>query len=107
MSLSRISTVEEVVPGPSITAEGRGNLSAARLLEHVRTTAKRMQTFGIRRGDCVASAMPDGPDAATARLALAAFSDVSFTPLDPAASRHFTDCDFLFLAADTMQVGLV
>ncbi len=84
--LSRISTVEDVVPGPSITARERGDLSPSRLQEHLRVTVKRLKRLGICRGDRVASVLPDGPDAATARLALAAFSDASFTPLDPGAS---------------------
>lgn len=54
--------------------------------EHLLATIKRLKKLGIRRGDCVASALPEGPDAAIAGLALATF-DADYAPLGPSTSR--------------------
>jgi hypothetical protein len=54
--------------------------------EHLHATIKRLKKLGVRRGDCVASALPEGPDAATAGLALATF-DADYAPLRPSTSR--------------------
>jgi hypothetical protein len=85
VSLPRISTVEEPIPFESDSAPGRGDLTSVRLAEHLQLTAKRLKKFGIRCGDCIASLLPEGPDAITFRLALAAFPDVNFAALDPDA----------------------
>jgi Thioesterase domain len=85
--LSRISTLEEVVSAPSINADRRCEISPARLDEHLKATVKRFKKLGIRGGDCVASVLPNGPDAATCRLALADFF-ANFASLDPGASRE-------------------
>ncbi|HEV1286081.1 MAG TPA: thioesterase domain-containing protein [Bryobacteraceae bacterium] len=81
--MSRISTVEELIPFESTNAPGRGGLTPVRLAEHLQSTVKRLKKLGIRRGDCVASLLPEGPDAMTFRLALAAFPDAKFAALDP------------------------
>jgi hypothetical protein len=83
--LSGISTVEELIPFESTNAPGRGDLTPVRLAEHLHSTVKRLKKFGIRRGDCVASLLPEGPDVMTFRLALAAFPDARFAALDPGA----------------------
>jgi hypothetical protein len=72
--------LEEQVPlSPIPTAEvpisaGRGELPPARLAEHLQATVSRLKKLGLRPGDSIASLLPDGPDAATLRLALTAFS---------------------------------
>ena len=81
--LPGISTVEELIPFEPLTAPGRGDLTPARLAEHLQATVKRLKQFGIRPGDSIASLLPEGPDAMTVRLALAAFPDAKFAPLDP------------------------
>jgi hypothetical protein len=78
-----ISTVEELTPFDPIIAPGRGDLTLARLEEHLRSTVKRLKKLGICPGDRVASLIPEGPDAMTFRLALAAFPDAKFATLDP------------------------
>ena len=67
--------------GVSITAPGRADAGAARLGEHLRVTVQRLEKLGVRPGDSVASLLPEGPDAATLRLALAAFPDAEFVTI--------------------------
>lgn len=71
--MSAISTVDEL-----ITAAGRGDLTPVRLAEHLQATIKRLKKFGLRPGDSIASLLPEGPDAMTVRLALAAFPGAKF-----------------------------
>lgn len=87
--LLRASTVEELTPCEPITAPGRGDLTPARLEEHVHSTVKRLKKFGVRPGDCVASLLPEGPDATTLRLALAALPGVKLAALDPGGPIEF------------------
>lgn len=74
--MSPISTVEAPV-----TAPGRGDLGPARLAEHLRVTVLRLKRLGVRPGDPVASLLPEGPDVATLRLALAAFPGAKFVTI--------------------------
>jgi hypothetical protein len=67
-------------------APGRGIPSPARLEEHVHATVKQLKKLGVGRGDFVASALPEGPDEATARAAVTA-AGAHYSPLDPQASR--------------------
>jgi hypothetical protein len=46
-----------------------------------------MKKLGLRRGDCVAGILPEGPDAAVARLALAAI-EAHYAPLHASTSRQ-------------------
>jgi hypothetical protein len=85
--LSEIPTIEEMPSVPGITASGRGDLSSSRLEEHLHTTLKRLKKLGIRRGACVASVLPDGPDAATIAMAVK-LADANFAPLPFRASRE-------------------
>jgi hypothetical protein len=61
-----------------MTAPGRGELVAARLAEHLQATVIRLRKLGLRPGDSVASLLPEGPDAVTVRLALAAFPGAKY-----------------------------
>jgi hypothetical protein len=57
---------------------GRGDLGSLRLAEHLRATVIRLRNLGVRPGDSVASLLPEGPDAVTLRLALAAFPGANY-----------------------------
>jgi hypothetical protein len=70
-----------------ISAPGRGEASSSRLEEHLRATVKRLKKLGVLPGACVASALPEGPDAATAALT-AKLAQAKFAPLPPQASRE-------------------
>jgi hypothetical protein len=63
-----------------ITAPGRGDLSSARLEEHLQATLKRLKKLGVGAGACVACALPEGPDARTAAMA-AELACANFAPL--------------------------
>jgi hypothetical protein len=80
--------MDALTPFQPITAPGRGELSLARLEEHLRVTVKRLKKLGLRQGDTVASLLPGGPDALTASLALDAFPLAKFVALDPSAARE-------------------
>jgi acyl-CoA synthetase (AMP-forming)/AMP-acid ligase II len=54
----------------AVTAPGRSPLRFARLAGHIDDTVAHLRTMGIRRGDRVALALPQGPEAATAFLAV-------------------------------------
>jgi thioesterase domain-containing protein len=84
--LSRFSVIDEILPISGTLATGRGNLSSARLEEHLRATAKGLRKLGVRPGDCVASALHLGPDATTAAMA-ARLAGAKFTSL-PLAPRE-------------------
>jgi Thioesterase domain len=84
--LPRIS--QELTLPESIHAPGRGDLTPARLAEHLHATVKRLRKLGIRCGDCVASLLPEGPDVRTLQLALAGIPGAELVPLDSA--RQFT-----------------
>src|SRR5262245_10893022 len=83
-SLSRMLGFQgEHRPGaPAILAPGRAPLSYGRLLEHVQEVGGRLRELGIRRGDRVALVLPNGPETATAFLAVAAAATCA--PLNPA-----------------------
>ncbi len=85
--MSEIPTIEEVFSVHGIAAPGRGDLSSSRLEEHLHITLKRLKKLGVRRGECVASVLPDGPDAATVAMAVK-LADANFAPLPFGASRE-------------------
>src|SRR5580704_12604970 len=70
-----------------ITASGRGDLSSSRLQEHLHVTLKRLKKLGIRRGACVASVLPEGPDARTVAMTVK-LADANFAPLPFQTSRE-------------------
>lgn len=97
--ISGISTIDEVIPVQTIVASTRGELSPVRLEEHLRVTAMRLRKMGIGRGDSVASVLPEGSDAATAKLALAGFPDASFVPLALRSSSEYYESALLGMDA--------
>jgi thioesterase domain-containing protein len=83
--LSPVSTFDEMISLEGITAPGRGDLSSARLEEHLHATVKRLKKLGVRPGVCIASVLPDGPDAITAAMT-AKLAHADFVPLARRAS---------------------
>ena len=73
---------------PAILAPGREPLTYRDLLALIEDTAGRLRALGLSRGSAVAAVMPNGPDMATAFVALAAAC--ACAPLNPA----LTGADF-------------
>jgi hypothetical protein len=84
-ALSLVSAFDELISVEEITAPGRGGLSSSRLEEHLHTTVKRLKKLGVVPGVCVASVLPDGPDAMTAAMT-AKLAQADFVPLARRAS---------------------
>lgn len=74
----RVRTTPELV---AITAPGRLPLTYACLLHQVERTVETLRAFGLRRTDCVALVLPNGPEMAVAFLAAAA--GATCAPLNP------------------------
>jgi oxalate---CoA ligase len=70
---------------PAIIAPGRRPLSYRALARHVQRVAIRLAEAGIGAGDCVALALPDGPEMAAAFLAVASLARCA--PLNPTYKR--------------------
>jgi hypothetical protein len=79
--------MDETISLVGMTAPGRGETHPERLKEHLRQTAKRLQQLKIQRGDRLACALPDGPDAITAALA-ADFLEADLAKLPNKMSRQ-------------------
>ncbi len=75
--------MEELVSVDSLSVSGRGELTAARLDEHLRATVKRLIALGLHPGGRVASVLPAGPDTATAKRAVGLIARTEFVSLDP------------------------
>ena len=76
---------DETISLEAIAAPGRGNLSPSRLQEHLQSTVKRLKKLGVRAGGCVASVLPEGPDALTAAMT-AKLAGADFVPAARRAS---------------------
>jgi acyl-CoA synthetase (AMP-forming)/AMP-acid ligase II/acyl carrier protein len=76
----------------AITAPGRRALSYREMQAHVARTAATLHALGVGRGDRVAVVLPNGPEMATAFLAVA--SAATCAPLNPAYGE--TELDFYF-----------
>ncbi len=79
---------------PAILAPGRAPLSFGRLYRHIEDVERRLRAVGIGRHDRIAVVLPNGPEAATAILAVAA--SATCAPINPAyrtdeVERYFTD----------------
>ena len=83
-----------------IAAPGRGDPTPLRLAEHLRATVIRLRKLGLRPGDSVASLLPEGPDAATLRLAMAAFPGANFVAIQN-ESELVETCPKLLLSHPT------
>ena len=87
--------------GPAIEALDRPALTYAGLREHVRATAAALNGLGVGRGDRVGIVLPNGPDMATAFLAVA--SAAVAAPLNPAYKRE----EFEFYLGDLDARALI
>ncbi|MBA3563945.1 MAG: AMP-binding protein [Gammaproteobacteria bacterium] len=58
----------------ALTAPDAADLSYGCLLEHLEATGRALNERGVGRGDAVALVLPNGPEAASAFLAVAAFA---------------------------------
>jgi acyl-CoA synthetase (AMP-forming)/AMP-acid ligase II len=75
----------------AVAAPGRAPLGYAGLLQAVERVGDRLASLGIRPGDAVALAAPDGPEALVATLGVSAAAAVA--PLNPALTA--AECRFL------------
>lgn len=80
----------------AITAPERPGLTYRELRSCIRRTAEELARMGIRRGDCVAMVIPNGPEMATAFLTVTAEAGASAAPLNPA----YRKAEFEFYLAD-------
>ncbi len=70
--------------GPAILGIGRKPLAFADLLQQIERTVEVLNSIGIGRGDKVAIVLPNGPDAATLCLSVAA--GATGAPFNPSSS---------------------
>jgi acyl-CoA synthetase (AMP-forming)/AMP-acid ligase II/acyl carrier protein len=67
---------------PAILSPEKKSLSYRELFQHLQTTALGLTRMGIKQGDCLALILPNGPEMATAFLAIS--SVCTCAPLNPA-----------------------
>ena len=87
-----------------VTAAGRGDVSRERLAEHLQWTVKQLKKIGIRPGDGVASALPEGPDSITARIAVTSLADARYFPIESSWARGQYEDQFLRTAPKLLLV---
>ena len=85
--MTEFATIEQALrrgadTAPAIGAPEQQSLTFAALRELVAATVTRLNALGIGRNDRVAIVLPNGPDMATAFLAIA--SGATTAPLNPA-----------------------
>lgn len=85
----------------AITAPERPPLSYGRLREHVQRTVADLNRIGIGRGDRVAIVLPNGPEMASAFIAVAAGATAA--PLNPAYQQP----EYAFYMADLRARALL
>src|SRR5713226_3958971 len=86
----------------ALLAPGRAPLTFGRLAEHLEETRKRLRDLGVGIGDRVATVLADGPDAATAAMAVSSLA--TFVPLKPRAERAEYESLFLQLTPRMLLV---
>ena len=79
---------------PAIAAPGRQALDRAGLRRLVAATGEALRGFSVETGDVVALVLPNGPEAATAFLGVAA--NAASAPLNPA----YTEAELAFYLDD-------
>jgi len=104
--VSEASTIIELIAGgaagaPAIAAPGRTDLTYQGLREHVARTVAALAARGIGRNDRVAIVLPNGPEMATAFVAVAACATTA--PLNPAYRRE----EFDFYLRDLGAAALI
>lgn len=85
----------------AITAPGRSPLTYRGLHQLTRAVVDRLSSFGIQRNDPVAVLLPNGPEMATAFLAVAAGAICA--PLNPT----YTAAEFEFYLSDLMARAII
>jgi acyl-CoA synthetase (AMP-forming)/AMP-acid ligase II/acyl carrier protein len=86
----------------AILAPARTELTFSALWNQIEQTRARLRELGIQRGDIVASALPNGPDAATAVLAVSSIATV--VPLNPDGTKSEYDSLFLDLTPKVLLI---
>ena len=86
---------------PAIRALDRSSLTYGELWKHVRQTVTQLNEFGLGRNDVVGLVLPNGPEMATAFLAVAATATCA--PLNPAYRAQ----EFDFYLSDLAVKALV
>lgn len=84
-----VAGVQQSPNAIAITASGRSPLTYSRLYCHIQDTIKTLNSKGLGRGDRIAIVLPNGPEMATAFLAVAACA--TSAPLNPAYSASEFD----------------
>jgi acyl-CoA synthetase (AMP-forming)/AMP-acid ligase II len=103
---SEVSTISQLLKAGrddavAMSAPGRSVLTYAALREHVDKTIRALNGQGIGRNDRVAIVLPNGPDMASAFLAIA--SGATTAPLNPAYQEE----EFHFYLSDLGAKALV
>ncbi|WP_292121374.1 AMP-binding protein, partial [Mesorhizobium sp.] len=88
---------------PAIAAPERTALSHGGLRRLIRDTVARLNALGIGRGDRVAIVLPNGPEMATAFIAVAAAA--STAPLNPAYRADELDFYLTDIGVKAILVG--
>jgi acyl-CoA synthetase (AMP-forming)/AMP-acid ligase II/thioesterase domain-containing protein len=86
---------------PAVLGLGRPPLAYARLCGFIEDTVRTLNRAGLGRGDRIAVVLPNGPEMATAFVAIA--SGAVFAPLNPAYGRS----EFEYFLADLRAKALV
>ncbi|MGH7833765.1 MAG: AMP-binding protein, partial [Candidatus Binatia bacterium] len=86
----------------AIAAPGRLPLTFGRLLSHIEEMTTRLRSMGIGGNDCVAIALPNGPEMAAAFLAVASAGICA--PLSPACRSNEYEFYFSSLVAKRLIV---
>jgi oxalate---CoA ligase len=87
---------------PALLGLGRGSLSHQELCEQIERTVGRLHECGLGRGDRVAIALPNSPDAAACCMAVA--STASAAPLNPASQPQQFQSYFAAMRARALIV---
>ncbi|TIP43748.1 acyl--CoA ligase [Mesorhizobium sp.] len=106
-SQNAIDLAHRLAPGaehaPAIAAPDRTALSHGGLRRLIRDTVARLNALGIGRGDRVAIVLPNGPEMATAFIAVAAAA--STAPLNPAYRADELDFYLSDIGVKAILVG--
>ena len=94
-SLTALLAHDEPARAALVVPDTGQALTYAHLASRVETLAQRLASLGVRRGDRVALALPNGPDIVLLLLAITALGAAA-APLNPA----YTETEFAFFLTD-------
>jgi acyl-CoA synthetase (AMP-forming)/AMP-acid ligase II len=94
--------VKRIPDATAILGPGRLPLTYSRLFRHVEEVGRRLRTMGIGRRDRVAVILPNGPEMATAIVAVA--SNAACAPMNPAYRAEELDRYFADLAPRALLI---